>query len=503
MTSHLRHYEKPDVQRRIMAVLWMVPIYGITSWLSLVFDQFEIIFAAIRDCYEAYAVYTFIALLIAVLEDGKGLPALLQMLTRHVVEERREYLEASSAEGDRSKVLPKEHIKPPCPCCYVRHKPSSVAAAWLYQCKLMAMQFVIMKPVLTALPVIIELFGIDYHGQPLVRDGNLNFNAARVYIIILQNLSVAIAFYGLLSFYHGTEKELAWCDPWPKFLCIKGVVFMTFWQGAALQAMSTTGWVDDRVSSQIQNLLICIEMLLASIAHFYIFPYQEWQEGYKRSREQSIAIRDTLALKDFYKDMRQMVTRWEPSSTDPSNSTDPSPNRLANRELIRNVEQPDGDIDSSDIEMNTSGRYDDYSAGDNGHASSSSSAINPLFPQYSLNFEEYYQSRNQDFDGSAGGRKSSEWFKRLRGTKQSTADEQETTALLQSEPSSPMEYSTRGETIEVIEQNNTVAATDDNQQEREVISIPIHDSDAQDSVSSEEDPRIHEVHGLLPDEDSI
>ena len=39
LTSHLRHYYKPDVQRRVMAVLWMVPIYSITSWLSLVFPR--------------------------------------------------------------------------------------------------------------------------------------------------------------------------------------------------------------------------------------------------------------------------------------------------------------------------------------------------------------------------------------------------------------------------------------------------------------------------------
>lgn len=72
------------------------------------------------------------------------------------------------------------------------------------------------------------------------------------------------------------------------------------------------GVLDDRAAMQIQNLLICIEMLLASIAHYYIFPYDEWQEGFKREREE-IKLRDTLAMKDFYKDLKQMVTRWEVS----------------------------------------------------------------------------------------------------------------------------------------------------------------------------------------------
>ena len=55
--------------------------------------RYDAVFAAVRDCYEAYAVYTFIALLIAILEDGQGLQELLNkvshiqslLLSRHVL----------------------------------------------------------------------------------------------------------------------------------------------------------------------------------------------------------------------------------------------------------------------------------------------------------------------------------------------------------------------------------------------------------------------------------
>lgn len=60
----------------------MVPIYSITSWLSLVFPKFESFLGPVRDIYEAYAVYTFIALLIAILEDGRGLKFLLDQVRR-------------------------------------------------------------------------------------------------------------------------------------------------------------------------------------------------------------------------------------------------------------------------------------------------------------------------------------------------------------------------------------------------------------------------------------
>ena len=90
---------------------------------------------------------------------------------------------------------------------------------------------------------------------------------------------------------------------------------MTFWQGFIIQAMGSLGMVNEKAALQIQNLLICIEMLIASLAHFYIFPYHEWQEGYKSVKEKTIHIRDTLALRDFARDMKMMVTTWDVCSS--------------------------------------------------------------------------------------------------------------------------------------------------------------------------------------------
>ena len=53
VTAHLRRFARPFVQRTILAILWMSPVYVITSWLSLVFPQFHEYFALIKDCYEA------------------------------------------------------------------------------------------------------------------------------------------------------------------------------------------------------------------------------------------------------------------------------------------------------------------------------------------------------------------------------------------------------------------------------------------------------------------
>ena len=37
VTAHLRNFNLPDVQRKIISILWMPPIYGVASFLSLCF----------------------------------------------------------------------------------------------------------------------------------------------------------------------------------------------------------------------------------------------------------------------------------------------------------------------------------------------------------------------------------------------------------------------------------------------------------------------------------
>lgn len=214
VTQHQRHMYKPDVQRRIMAVLWMAPIYSVTSWLSLAFASRESFFGAIRDCYEAYVIYTFFAFLIAILEDGRGLPALIECLTRHVNEEREQARAAALKNADP----PTMHMIPPFTCLLESQRADKVAIAWLFQCKLMAMQFVIMKPFLGSIFMFLSLFGVVC--VPLAENGHVNWMSLRLFALFLQNVSVSLAFYGLLCFYHGTEKDLEWCEPWPKFLLI-------------------------------------------------------------------------------------------------------------------------------------------------------------------------------------------------------------------------------------------------------------------------------------------
>jgi len=61
---------------------------------------------------------------------------LIERLAEHVVKEREDR-EAAIASGGEVHPL---YLLPPFPCCYANDQPMHVAAAWLYQCKLLAMQ---------------------------------------------------------------------------------------------------------------------------------------------------------------------------------------------------------------------------------------------------------------------------------------------------------------------------------------------------------------------------
>lgn len=62
----------------------------------------------------------------------------------------------------------------------------------------------------------------------------------------------------------------------------------------------------DEWADEIQNLLICLEMLGFSIAHFFVFPTEEWEEGFIR-RRLDMGVGDSIAFGDFISDVKMVV----------------------------------------------------------------------------------------------------------------------------------------------------------------------------------------------------
>jgi len=69
ITQHLAHFTKPYLQKHIVRILWMVPIYAVNAWIGLVFPAASIYFDSIRECYEAYVIYNFMRYLLNYLQN--------------------------------------------------------------------------------------------------------------------------------------------------------------------------------------------------------------------------------------------------------------------------------------------------------------------------------------------------------------------------------------------------------------------------------------------------
>ena len=245
--EHLVYYTEPEFQRYIIRIVFMVPVYAVLAFCSLNDAVNALKFDTIRDCYESWIIYNFLALCISYM-GGPGAVVV-------------------NAEG--TVVEPSWCT---CTVCVLPRGGVPVNATFLRRCKQGVLQFVILKPILAILVLTLDAF--DLYG-----DGELfAFNKGYPYMgVLVYNLSYTIALYSLLLFYLGTHELLAPFKPLMKFILIKSVIFLTFWQGLFITMCASVGTIHTPTDAKrIQNFLICLEMAMASVFMRIAFPAKEY-----------------------------------------------------------------------------------------------------------------------------------------------------------------------------------------------------------------------------------
>ncbi|XP_022719109.1 transmembrane protein 184A isoform X3 [Durio zibethinus] len=213
---HLLNYTEPIFQRYIVRIIFMVPVYALMSFLSLVLPLGSIYFNSIREVYEAWVIYNFLSLCLAWV-GGPG--AVVLSLSGRV-------------------------LKPSLclmTCCF---PPMPLDGRFIRRCKQGCLQFVILKPILVAVTLILYAKGKYKDGNFSPRQGVLVFLAAR------------------------------------------------------------SGFIKDaEEAAQFQNFIVCVEMLIAAVGHLYAFPYKEYAgANIGGSRGFTGSLTHALELNDFYHD---------------------------------------------------------------------------------------------------------------------------------------------------------------------------------------------------------
>ncbi|XP_061080851.1 transmembrane protein 184A [Conger conger] len=255
---HLRSYTVPNEQRYIIRILFIVPIYAFDSWLSLLFisnDQYYVYFDSVRDCYEAFVIYNFLSLSFEYLGGESNIMS----------EIRGKPIQSSCLYGT---------------CCLAG---CSYSIGFLRFCKQATLQFCVVKPLMAVITILLQAFG-KYH------DGDFNPTGGYLYITIVYNFSVSLSLYALFLFYFATSDLLRPFEPVLKFLTIKSVIFLSFWQGMVLAILERCEVIPEAlvidghevgagtVAAGWQNFITCIEMFFAAIALRYAFTCTVYQE---------------------------------------------------------------------------------------------------------------------------------------------------------------------------------------------------------------------------------
>lgn len=162
------------------------------------------------------------------------------------------------------------------PFCFLG--TTSGGRLFMHRCKHGILQYVVVRPLTTLLAVFSQLFGV--YGE-----GEYDLGKTYIYLLTINNISQIAAMYCLVIFYTGYKIELSGIKPLPKFLCIKLVVFFSFFQSVLISFiidfLSTDESTEDRLTRgrTIQDFLICIEMLFASMAHHFAYSYRPFIEA--------------------------------------------------------------------------------------------------------------------------------------------------------------------------------------------------------------------------------
>lgn len=245
LSQHLFYWKNPKEQKAIIIIILMAPLYAIDSFVGLLDIQgsktFFMVLDSVKECYEALVIAKFMALMYSYLNIS---------ISKNIVpdEIKGRMIHHSFPV---SLFLPRT--------IRLEHHTLKLLKYWTWQ-------FVVIRPVCSILMIALQLLG-------------LYSNWISWTFTIILNISVSMALYALVIFYHVFAKELAPHKPLAKFMCIKGIVFFCFWQGVALDVLAAMGvikshhfWLDvEHIQEAIQNVLVILQMVVFSVIQQYAY----------------------------------------------------------------------------------------------------------------------------------------------------------------------------------------------------------------------------------------
>lgn len=281
---HLFNYRKPFEQRLMIRIQLIVPLFALSCFSMLVDPEAVInkfVIEPLREIYEAFVIYTFFSLL----TDMLG--------------------------GERNIIIMssgREPIPHPGLVHYILNDIDISDPSQFLSIKRGVLQYVWLKPVICFSMLFGEVFG-------LYDVNDMGIGSLYLWLMILYNFSVTLSLYSLAIFWKVLWNDLKPFKPVGKFLCVKLIIFASYWQGIILAILNLLNVLPGALQEEggapnigvsIQNALLCVELIGFSIGHWFSFSYKPFTiSNLPTGRLQFIyALKDMFGVKDLINDFK-------------------------------------------------------------------------------------------------------------------------------------------------------------------------------------------------------
>lgn len=239
---HLVNYSRPDLQPHVLRIIVVAPIYALSAALCLTMTRESACFfvRSVRDVWEAVVIYSFLTLIVEYMGG--------EHLCLNSISQREK---------------PVDHLFPLNLCL-----PPIPTASMIRGPKIGALQFVVVKPVVAIISIIVYACG-------KYKDAYYQWT-----LLIVYNISYSVALYALYLIYWASHEHQSLQSKRPllKFVSVKMIVFLTFWQALLLPMLPLHGverW-EDFILALEMGTFFCLLMNAA-------FSWKEFHSGLRSS----------------------------------------------------------------------------------------------------------------------------------------------------------------------------------------------------------------------------
>lgn len=246
----------------IIRILFMVPVYATAAFLQFTFYWHAVYFRVLSECYEAFAIASFFALM-------------CHYLAPDLHEQKRYFRTIQPVDW----VWPVGWMKK---CCGGQRgcwRTPRSGLTWFNVVWVGVYQYCFVRVAMTFTAVITQSFHryCESSNSPV-------FGA--IWVLTIGATSVAIAMYCLIQFYVQLRTDLAPHKPFLKVLAIKLVIFLSFWQTFTISILvsqkilkPTKHLAYPSLKVGIPSLMLCVEMACFALLHLWAFPWQPYRTG--------------------------------------------------------------------------------------------------------------------------------------------------------------------------------------------------------------------------------